>query len=82
MTSDTITTFNQLALNASILQALEIQEEDRHKPRVLSSQTIRRVDDYQTQLINRMRHGNMILAGQTGCFVPGCRRNVLSTGVL
>jgi hypothetical protein len=49
----------------SILQALEIQEEDRHKPRVLSSQTIRRVDDYQTQLINRMRHGNMILAGQT-----------------
>jgi hypothetical protein len=50
---------------ASILQALEIQEEDRHKPRVLSSQTIRRVDDYQTQLINRMRHGNMILAGQT-----------------
>jgi hypothetical protein len=50
---------------ASILQALEIQEEDRHKPRVLSSQTIRHVDDYQTQLINRMRHGNMILAGQT-----------------
>jgi hypothetical protein len=49
----------------SILQALEIQEEDRHKPRVLSSQTIRRVDDYQTQLINRMRHGNMILAAQT-----------------
>jgi hypothetical protein len=26
---------------------------------------IRRVDDHQTQLINRMRHGNMILAGQT-----------------
>lgn len=49
----------------SILEALEIEEEDRHKPRVLSSQTIRRVDDYQTQLINRMRHGNMILAGQT-----------------
>lgn len=49
----------------AILDALEIREEDRHKPRVLSSQTIRRVDDYQTQLINRMRHGNMILAGQT-----------------
>jgi hypothetical protein len=26
---------------------------------------IRHVDDYQTQLINRMRHGNMILPGQT-----------------
>ncbi len=25
---------------------------------------IRRIDDYQTQLINRMRHGNMILPGQ------------------
>ena len=23
------------------------------------------MDDHQTQLINRMRHGNMILAGQT-----------------
>jgi D-tyrosyl-tRNA(Tyr) deacylase len=49
----------------SILNALEIQEEDRHKPSVLSSQTIRRIDDHQTQLVNRMRHGNMIIAGQT-----------------
>ncbi|MFQ5583285.1 MAG: hypothetical protein ACE5GL_02475 [Calditrichia bacterium] len=49
----------------AILDALEIHEEDRHKPRVLSSQTIRRIDDHQTQLINRMRHGNMIIAGQT-----------------
>ena len=49
----------------SILDALEIQEGDRHKPRVLSSQTIRRIDDHQTQLVNRMRHGNMIIAGQT-----------------
>jgi hypothetical protein len=49
----------------AILDALEINEEDRHKPRVLSSQTIRRIDDHQTQLINRMRHGNMIIAGQT-----------------
>ncbi len=49
----------------SILAALELNEHDRHKPRILSSQTIRRVDDYQTQLINRMRHGNMIIPGQT-----------------
>lgn len=49
----------------AILEALEIREEDRLKPRVLSSQTIRRVDDHQTQLINRMRHGNMIIPGQT-----------------
>ncbi|RMH82794.1 MAG: hypothetical protein D6681_17115 [Calditrichaeota bacterium] len=49
----------------AILEALEIREEDRHKPRILSSQTIRRVDDHQTQLINRMRHGNMLIPGQT-----------------
>lgn len=50
---------------AAILEALEINEEDRHKPKILSSQTIRRIDDYQTQLINRMRHGNMIIPGET-----------------
>ncbi len=50
---------------AAILEALGVKEEDRIKPRVLSSQVIRCLDDHQTQLINRMRHGNMILAGQT-----------------
>jgi hypothetical protein len=50
---------------AAILDALELKEEDRIKPTIVSSQIIRRVDDHQTQLINRMRHGNMILAGQT-----------------
>jgi hypothetical protein len=50
---------------AAILDALELKEDDRIKPTIASSQVIRRVDDHQTQLINRMRHGNMILAGQT-----------------
>ena len=49
----------------AILSALELKEEDRIKPRVLSSQVIRHLDPYQTQLINRMRHGNMILPGHT-----------------
>jgi hypothetical protein len=49
----------------AILQALELQEEDRWKPRVLSSQVVRRIDDHQTQLINRMRHGNMIIPGES-----------------
>lgn len=49
----------------AILDALELREEDRMKPRILSSQTIRRIDDHQTQLINRMRHGNMIIPGET-----------------
>jgi hypothetical protein len=49
----------------AILDALELTEEDRTKPTIASSQVIRRIDDHQTQLINRMRHGNMILAGET-----------------
>jgi len=49
----------------AILEALELHEEERLKPRILSSQTIRRIDDHQTQLINRMRHGNMIIPGET-----------------
>ncbi|UCG16133.1 MAG: hypothetical protein JSV19_12645 [Phycisphaerales bacterium] len=49
----------------AILDALGLSEEDRYKPAVVSSQVIRRMDDYQTQLINRMRHGNMILPAET-----------------
>ena len=53
------------AAGAAILEALELQEEDRRKPRVVSSQIIRKIDAHQVQLINRMRHGHMLLAGQT-----------------
>jgi hypothetical protein len=35
------------------------------KPRVLSSQIIRNIDAHQTQLINRFKRGQMLLAGQT-----------------
>lgn len=53
------------AAGRAILDALELKEEQRRKPAIVSSQVIRRVDDYQTQLINRMRHGNMLLPGQS-----------------
>ncbi|WP_420641686.1 hypothetical protein [Candidatus Leptofilum sp.] len=53
------------AAGAAILEALELKEEDRLKPRVVSSQIIRNIDPHQVQLINRMRHGHMILAEQT-----------------
>jgi len=49
----------------AILDALDLKEEDRWKPKIFSSQVIRRVDDHQTQLINRMRFGNMIVPGET-----------------
>ena len=49
----------------AILNALDLKEEDRWKPKIFSSQVIRRIDDHQTQLINRMRYGNMIIPGET-----------------
>ena len=53
------------AAGAAILEELGVVESDRLKPRVISSQIIRNLDPHQTQLINRVRHGQMILAGQT-----------------
>ena len=53
------------AAGAAILKALDVTEEQRYKPQVVSSQIIRHVDAHQVQLINRMRHGHMLLAGQT-----------------
>ncbi len=53
------------AAGEAILEALEVKESDRLRPRVVSSQIIRHVDAHQVQLINRLRHGHMLLAGQT-----------------
>ena len=53
------------AAGAAILDALGVVESDRIKPVVVSSQIIRHVDAHQVQLVNRMRYGHMLLAGQT-----------------
>jgi hypothetical protein len=53
------------AAGEAILDALDLTEDDRVKPKVLSSQIIRRIDDHHAQLINRTRHGQMIIPGQT-----------------
>jgi hypothetical protein len=53
------------AAGAAILKEIGLTEEDRRKPKIASSQIIRRIDDHQAQLINRMRHGQMIIPGQT-----------------
>jgi hypothetical protein len=53
------------AAGEAILDAVELSESDRLKPKVLSSQIIWRIDDHHAQLINRMRHGQMIVPGQT-----------------
>ena len=49
----------------AILDALDLKQSDRLKPKVLSSQVIKHVDDLQVQLINRGRMGMMLIAGES-----------------
>jgi hypothetical protein len=49
----------------AILRELGLAEDRRLKPEILSSSVVRHLDDRQTQLINRTRHGHMIVAGQS-----------------
>ena len=49
----------------AIIGQMGVKREDRIKPKVISSQIITGIDGHQSQLINRMRHGDMIMASQT-----------------
>ncbi len=49
----------------TVLRTIEKTENDRIRPRILTSQLIKNVEDHHAQLINRTRHGNMILKGDT-----------------
>ncbi|MBW4557040.1 MAG: hypothetical protein KME59_14045 [Trichormus sp. ATA11-4-KO1] len=53
------------AAGQAILATLGVRKEECLKPRVVSNQIIRNIDAYQTQLINRTRRGQLLLAGQT-----------------
>ncbi|MCL4836917.1 MAG: hypothetical protein KJ058_02985 [Thermoanaerobaculia bacterium] len=53
------------AAGQAILEALGLEEHDRIRPELASSQVIRNISPYHTQLINRTRHGDMILPGQS-----------------
>ncbi len=54
-----------LAAGGAILETLGLKEEDRWKPRILSSQVIHNIDPHHAQLINRMRHGHLLVARQS-----------------
>ena len=54
-----------LAAGTAILDALGLKEEDRWKPRILSNQIIHNIDPHHAQLINRMRHGHLLVARQS-----------------
>jgi hypothetical protein len=53
------------AAGRAILATIGVSEKECLKPYIRTSQIIRNVDPHQTQLINRTRRGQMLLAGQT-----------------
>jgi hypothetical protein len=61
-----------LSAGEEILTRLNLSESDRMKPRIVSSQIIRSVEAYQSQIINRNSRGNMILPGQS-LFILECQ---------
>ena len=49
----------------AILEMLEVSEDRRVKPKIVSNQIIRSIEPYQAQIINRDSQGMMILPGQS-----------------
>jgi hypothetical protein len=49
----------------AILDNLELQESDRMKPTIMTSQLIKNLSDHHAQMINKVRFGNMVLRGDT-----------------
>jgi hypothetical protein len=54
----------QLAGRA-VLDYLGIAEHDRVKPRVVSQEVIRGVEPFHAQILNKMRFGDMLIAGES-----------------
>lgn len=48
-----------------ILEFLGVAESERLKPKIMTSEVITGIDDYQSMLINRNRQGMMLLGGET-----------------
>jgi hypothetical protein len=60
--------FDQGLLRAAgdaILEETGLKESDRLKPKIESHQILNGINEYHSMLINRMRHGDMILKMQT-----------------
>lgn len=49
----------------AILESMGLSEEDRLKPKVMTSESITNVSPYHATLVNRNRGGSMLLGGQT-----------------
>jgi hypothetical protein len=53
------------AAGETILSEFNLNINDRLKPKIISSQMLTGIDPHHSMLINRMRHGDMIKAGET-----------------
>lgn len=53
------------AAKDSILERMSAKASDRLRPRIVSTQIITGIDGHQSQLINRMRHGDMIVSNES-----------------
>jgi hypothetical protein len=49
----------------AVLDYLKLDEHDRLQPRVVSDQVIRAVEPYHAQVINKMRYGDQLIAGES-----------------
>jgi hypothetical protein len=49
----------------AVLRFLNLTEHDRVQPRVISDQIIRAVEPYHAQVINKMRYGDQLIAGES-----------------
>lgn len=49
----------------AMLAAIGVDETQRYKPQLLTSQLIKNMSDHHAQLINKLRYGNMVLRGDT-----------------
>ena len=56
---------------SAVLAHLGVVENDRVKPRVVSDQVIRGIEPYHAQVINKMRYGDMLIAGES-LFILEC----------
>lgn len=54
-----------LAAGAAILAELELQEVDRLKPTIASTQFITNIHPYQAQLLNKFRKGALLIPGES-----------------
>ena len=49
----------------AILEYLGISEADRLKPQIVSEEVIRGIEPYHAQILNKMRFGDMLIAGES-----------------